>query len=105
MTMTAIDPASAALAYARTAANAGGAGGAETHAAGGSFSDLLAGMVKNSVATAQAGEQQLAAGAMGQADLVNVVTAVAAAETTLEAVVAVRDKVIAAYQEIMRMPV
>jgi flagellar hook-basal body complex protein FliE len=34
-----------------------------------------------------------------------VVTAVAAAEATLETVIAVRDEVIKAYQEIMRMPI
>jgi flagellar hook-basal body complex protein FliE len=37
--------------------------------------------------------------------LVDVVTAVAEAETTLQTVVAVRDKVIAAYQDIMKMPI
>ena len=35
----------------------------------------------------------------------DVVTAVAAAEVQLESVVAVRDQVIRAYQEILRMPV
>jgi flagellar hook-basal body complex protein FliE len=41
----------------------------------------------------------------GKADLVDVVTAVAESEAALETLVAVRDKVIAAYEEIMRMPV
>ena len=43
--------------------------------------------------------------AMGRGDLVDVVTAVAAAEATMETVIAVRDEVIKAYQEIMRMPI
>jgi flagellar hook-basal body complex protein FliE len=43
--------------------------------------------------------------AMGKGDLVDVVTAVAAAEATMETVIAVRDEVIKAYQEIMRMPI
>ena len=43
--------------------------------------------------------------AMGKADLVDVVTAVAAAEATMETVVAVRDEVIKAYNDIMRMPI
>ena len=34
-----------------------------------------------------------------------VVTAVASAQTSLETAMAVRDQVIAAYQEIMRMPI
>jgi flagellar hook-basal body complex protein FliE len=37
--------------------------------------------------------------------MVNVVTAVAETEVAIDAVVAVRDKVIAAYEEIMRMPI
>lgn len=41
----------------------------------------------------------------GEADLKDVVTAVANAEHTLETVVAVRDKVLSAYQEILRMPI
>ncbi len=41
----------------------------------------------------------------GEADLKDVVTAVANAENTLETVVAVRDKVLSAYQEILRMPI
>ena len=41
----------------------------------------------------------------GAADLKDVVTAVANAEHTLETLVAVRDKVLSAYQEILRMPI
>jgi flagellar hook-basal body complex protein FliE len=41
----------------------------------------------------------------GEADLKDVVTAVANAQQTLETVVAVRDKVLSAYQEILRMPI
>jgi flagellar hook-basal body complex protein FliE len=41
----------------------------------------------------------------GKADMVNVVTAVSETEVAIDAVVAVRDKVIAAYQDIMKMPI
>ena len=41
----------------------------------------------------------------GQVDIRDVVMAVNNAEVTLQTAVAVRDKVIAAYQEIMRMPI
>ncbi len=41
----------------------------------------------------------------GKADVVDVVTAVAETEVALETVVAVRDRVISAYEEIMRMPI
>lgn len=40
-----------------------------------------------------------------QADLVDVVTTVQNAEMVLETVVAVRDKVIGAYQDIIKMPI
>ena len=40
-----------------------------------------------------------------QAELVDVITAVNAAEMTLETVMAVRDQVIQAYQDIVRMPI
>ncbi|NBX04163.1 MAG: flagellar hook-basal body complex protein FliE, partial [Alphaproteobacteria bacterium] len=41
----------------------------------------------------------------GKVDLTDLVTAVSSAELTLNTVVAVRDKVINAYQEIIRMPI
>jgi len=59
-------------------------------------------------ATAEAGrkaDSQSATVATGRADIVNVVTAVAESEAAIETLVAVRDRVIAAYEEIMRMPV
>ncbi|MCK7614856.1 flagellar hook-basal body complex protein FliE [Roseibium sediminicola] len=41
----------------------------------------------------------------GKADVVDVVTAIAETEVALETMVAVRDRVISAYEEIMRMPI
>ncbi|MCT4657314.1 MAG: flagellar hook-basal body complex protein FliE [Cohaesibacter sp.] len=41
----------------------------------------------------------------GKADVVDVVTAVAETEVALETLVSVRDRVISAYEEIMRMPI
>ncbi|GHB32409.1 flagellar hook-basal body complex protein FliE 1 [Pseudovibrio japonicus] len=41
----------------------------------------------------------------GKANVVDVVTAVAETELALETVVSVRDRVISAYEEIMRMPI
>ena len=41
----------------------------------------------------------------GQSNMVDVVTAVAETEVAIDAVVAVRDKVIAAYAEIMPLPI
>lgn len=50
-------------------------------------------------------DRQVATVAAGQADMVSVVTAVAESESAIETLVAVRDKVIAAYDDIMRMQV
>jgi len=69
------------------------------------FEDMLAGFMGQAADATRAAEGQMAAHAAGQADLVNVVTAIASAEASLETVVAVRDQVISAYQEIMRMPI
>ena len=43
--------------------------------------------------------------AAGKANIVDVVTAVAETEVAIDALVSVRDKVIPAYEEIMRMPI
>jgi flagellar hook-basal body complex protein FliE len=41
----------------------------------------------------------------GKANVVDVVTAVAETETAIDAIVAVRDRVIQSYEEIMKMPI
>ena len=69
------------------------------------FSDFLSGAVKDAIGTLKGGEQMAAQAIGGKADIVNVVNAVNQAELTLDTVVAVRDKVIAAYQSIMQMPI
>lgn len=78
-------------------------GGAE--AGGPDFSAMIG---KALEATADAGRKadtQTASVAQGRSDIVDVVTAVAESEAAIETLVAVRDRVIAAYEEIMRMPV
>lgn len=50
-------------------------------------------------------EAQTRAFANGKADLVNVVTAVAESQTAMETLIAVRDRVINAYEEILRLPI
>jgi flagellar hook-basal body complex protein FliE len=50
-------------------------------------------------------DQQATAMVNGNANIVDVVTAVAETEVAIEALVSVRDKVIQAYEEIMRMPI
>lgn len=72
---------------------------------GGNFSDFLSGAIKDSINTIRQGEQAATAQVQGKANLVDVVQSVNAAELTLDTVVAVRDKVVAAYQSIMNMPI
>ena len=103
----AVAPSAAAAVYqavANMGANASSASSAVAPASGASFSDFLSGSLQNAVQTVQAGEQMAAKQVAGQADIVDVVNAVNNAELTLDTVVAVRDKVIAAYQSIMQMP-
>jgi flagellar hook-basal body complex protein FliE len=101
-------PAAAAAAY-RAAAQMSttAASSAVTPASvpGGNFSDFLSGAVKDSINTIRQGEQAATAQVQGKANLVDVVQSVNAAEITLDSVVALRDKVVAAYQSIMNMPI
>ena len=55
--------------------------------------------------TGRKSDTQTRAMANGKSNMVDVVTAVAETEVAIDAVVAVRDKVIAAYEEIMKMPI
>ena len=81
-----------------------GLGGASAAPAGG-FGDILKSAMSDVMKSTKNAETQMAAQVHGKAELVDVVTAISAAETSLETVMAVRDQVISAYQEIMRMPI
>jgi len=97
---------SAIAAYAKTAAS-GGAGGMEARGAkdpGGDFMALVKEAAQSAIETGKQGEAATMKAIAGQADVSEVVTAVANAEVTLQTAIAIRDKVIAAYQDIVRMP-
>jgi flagellar hook-basal body complex protein FliE len=64
----------------------------------GSFANEFAAVMRENEAVTKAGM-------VGRADAHSVVEALAATELALETVVSVRDKVVEAYQEILRMPV
>jgi flagellar hook-basal body complex protein FliE len=101
-------PAAAAAAYraaAQIGAPAASSNIAPANLPGGNFSDFLSGAIKDSVNTIRQGEQAATAQVAGKANLVDVVQQVNAAELTLNTVVAVRDKVVQAYQSIMNMPI
>jgi len=102
----AINPADVAQAY-TSAANGIKSGGLSSpdEAKGGSFADVLKNTIDDVQSTGRESEKMAIQAMSGEAELVDVVTAISAAEVTLETVVAVRDKVISAYHEIMRMPI
>lgn len=103
MSMDAIRAAQAYAQAARTAASA------TTEAAGEASKPNFGELVKNAVAETasalNAGEAAAGQVAAGEANLVDVVTAISAAEASLETALAIRNRVIEAYQEIMRMPI
>lgn len=69
---------------------------------GSSFSDTLKNFAGDAVKSLESGEKAAAAGATGKADIASVVMAVNNAELMLQTVVTIRDKVIAAYQDITK---
>jgi len=104
-----ITPLAAAKAYASAQKAMGvdpglGATGAAAPAQGG-FGDLVKAAISDAVSASKTAETQMANQVAGKTELIDVVTAISAAEASLETVMAVRDQVIAAYQEIMRMPI
>ena len=102
----------AAAAYARVAAKAidPGAAGATINPTGAnpigeSFGDVMAQTLTDASNIGRKSEAVSIQAVANQADLNEIVTAVNNAEMALQTVVAVRDKVIQAYQEIIRMPI
>ncbi|WP_420433257.1 flagellar hook-basal body complex protein FliE [Hyphobacterium sp.] len=76
-----------------------------TETAGQKFTEMVQGALESTNASLVQAEQMTASAAVGEAELVDVVTAVAAAEVQLETVMAVRDEVIRAYNDILKMPI
>jgi flagellar hook-basal body complex protein FliE len=100
--------ASAIAAYGNVAkggnASPEGAGGAPA-ADGGAFADLVKSAIQEAARIGKTAETASIAAVNDRADLNKVVTAVAEAELALQTVVTIRDRVIEAYREIMRMPI
>lgn len=99
-----IDAANQALAaYRATAAEVNRPQPSSAAASG--FDNLLQTELQQAVGALQRGEQAGIAAVTGSMSIQEVVEAVTEAELTLQKVTAVRDRVITAYQEIMRMPI
>lgn len=92
------------------AARLGEQAGGETAAAAasggqGNFAQMVRAAAEDVVQSGRKAEAVTADAIAGKADLADVVQAVTNAELTLQTAVAVRDRVLTAYQEIMRMPI
>jgi flagellar hook-basal body complex protein FliE len=101
--------AQAALQAYRTAeaAGNGAAASASGGAAGGDFGKILSSAMQGMVDQGNQAETQsrAAIAGSGQSNLLDVVTAVEKAELSLQTTVAVRDRVVQAYQDIMHMAI
>lgn len=72
---------------------------------GNSFADLLAQNVQGVVDQGKVSDQMAMDMISGKANVVDMVTALSETEMAIESMVTIRDRVISAYEEIMRMPI
>jgi flagellar hook-basal body complex protein FliE len=104
-----VNPTAAANAYAalgRLGADPGAlARSGDASTSGPSFSSILKDVVHAVNEAGGKADAQTQAVAAGKANMVDVVTAVAESETAIATLVSVRDKVIAAYEDILKMPI
>ena len=112
MSIDKMNPMSAASAYANAQKNivSGGDEGGEGEGSGsaggaGSFGSMLQQVTKDAIGSLKGSEKVSAQAVTGKADLADVVSATTSADMTLQEVVAVRDKMVNAYQEIERMAI
>ena len=71
----------------------------------GDFSAILAETVQGVVDGGKVADQKAMDLVDGKGDVIDVVTAISQTELAIETMVTVRDRVISAYEEIMRMPI
>jgi flagellar hook-basal body complex protein FliE len=100
----AINPVQAIKAF-DAAARLGGGGMEARETPKSTFMETLGKVAQESIDTNKKAEALTEKAVVGQAELLDVVNAVSNAEVTLQTVVAVRDRVMSAYQEILRMPI
>jgi flagellar hook-basal body complex protein FliE len=102
---TPVDAARAYAALARVSDPLGGSRLAGNEQADPTFGAVLKDALATAVAAGRKADSQAQAVAAGKANVVDVVTAVAETEVAIETLVSVRDRVISAYEEIMKMPI
>lgn len=80
-------------------------GGGISSGGGTSFETLVKSGLENAAESLRQSEEAGVKASMGKADITDLVTAVNNAEVALQTVTAVRDRVVQAYQDILRMPI
>ena len=101
-------PSVAANAYAnlaRVLENTGAGAAKGSEASGQSFASMLKDAVGSVMESGKKSDAQTVAMAAGKANVMDVVTAVADTDVAVSTLVSVRDRVIAAYEDIMKMPI
>jgi flagellar hook-basal body complex protein FliE len=76
-----------------------------TPGGGNSFADILAQQVQGVVDSGKTSDAMAIDMVNGKANVVDMVTALSETEIAIQSMVTVRDRVISAYEEIMRMPI
>ena len=94
-----VRPSDAARAYRRVDGGDFGTG------AGGGFGAALESAISGAIETGKAAEATSMQGIAGTANVTDVVTAVSKAELTMQTAMAIRDRVVQAYQDIIKMPI
>jgi len=84
---------------------AAGVAGAAAPAAGPDFGQMVNQAMNHVMTDTRAAESQMTAQVQGKASLVDVVTALSSAQTSLNAMIAVRNQMITSYQQIMNMQI
>jgi len=105
-----INPTQAAKAYAAameqmTKVAKGANEGAKTDGALSNFSAVLQDSLSGAVSAGAKADTTIISQIAGKGDVVDVVSAVAEAEIAMKTLVSVRDRMISAYQDIMKMPI
>ena len=100
----AVAPTAAAAAYRADAIPRRRGAGAEPAGDGG-FGATMERAVEGAVELGRSADAASTQALLGQGSVTDVVLAVSRAELALQTAVAVRDRVVAAYQDVMRMPI
>lgn len=101
--MSAVAGLGATAAAAYRAASGATIGGADAPAGG--FGGLVQRAMEQGVQIGRSAEAASTAAMLGQGGVTEAVLAISRAELALQTAVAVRDRVVSAYQDVMRMPI